>query len=91
MTGADFDEYFDIIIKKDILDYKAGDKLHFEQAISIVFGAKKSNMLSAEQLEYIKLLHSQGYSYRDIAKLFNVSHTTVYRVFKSDSPENLTV
>jgi DNA invertase Pin-like site-specific DNA recombinase len=88
VNGVDFDEYFDIIVKKDILDYKAGDKVNFTQATSIVFDTKESNILSAEHIERIKFLHQQGYSYRDIAKLFNVSHTTVYRVLKADTPSD---
>lgn len=86
VNGVDFDEYFDIIVKKDILDHKAGEKVNFKQATSIVFDTKESNILSAEYIERIKFLHQEGYSYRDIARLFNVSHTTVYRVLKSDTP-----
>lgn len=91
VNGVNFDEYFQIIVKKDILDHKAGDKVSFKQAISILFNTEESNILSAEYIERIKLLHKEGYSYRDIGKLFNVSHTTVYRVFKADPLKDTTL
>jgi DNA invertase Pin-like site-specific DNA recombinase len=91
VNGVDFNEYFDIIVKKDILGYKAGDKVNFQRAASIIFDTKESNILSSEHIERVKFLHQQGYSYREIGKLFNVSHTTIYRILKVGTLKDATL
>jgi DNA invertase Pin-like site-specific DNA recombinase len=82
MKANVFNDHFEITAKNNWYDFKAGDKLCFKDNVIITADQKLPGILTDDQIQKARELYSQGKSYRDIGKIFNVSHMTIYRALK---------
>jgi DNA invertase Pin-like site-specific DNA recombinase len=82
MKAAEFNENFKVVAKKDYLSFKEGQELYFKDTVLLINNLSIPPVLSDKEVQEARLMYEQGKSYREIGKLFKVSHMTIYRALK---------
>lgn len=79
IKGAEFNENFKIVVKKDCEKYKAGEELGLQETAIIVDNAKLPGVLNKQQIQEARILYNKVHSYRKVAKKFKVCQMTIWR------------